>query len=205
MTPLSILILAILASCGVAVALFKKYYLPPVASFDTTPPPDQSFIPASVPAPGTPPEAPKQPVAESMAQKVYNVAKLSLGQHLSVNPNVPEEEGCANAVSYILRRAGYLVPPLGLPTVEELIAFMLSNGFQEVKQGTAGCVVTAHNPDPAVTTFAHTGIVMEYGIASNDSRPAFLGKFLENYLGGTTHWEAYFTAHGSVTRYFLPV
>ncbi len=150
------------------------------------------------------PTSPKQPVAASNAQNVYNIAKRSLGHHLTLNPNVPEEEGCAEAVSKILSLAGYSIPVGGLAGVEALIAWMLANKFQEVKQGTVGCVITAHNPDPAITTFAHTGIVMEYGVASNDSRPAYLGRFLENYLGGTSHWEAYFSSHGSVTRFFLP-
>ena len=200
MTPLQILGLFFAAALGIAIAVWKRYYHLPMSSYDTIPP-DESFIPASVP----PVQAPKQPVTVSKAQTLYSLAKEALGSHLTLNQNVPEEEGCAEAVSVLLERCGYPIPQEGIPSVNGLIDFMLAQGFQEVKEGTPGCVITAHNPDPSVPTAAHVGIVMEYGVASNDSRPAFLGKFWENYLDGTKHWEAYFTANGSVTRFFLPV
>ena len=59
MTPLAILGLLFAAALGIAIAVFRKYYMP-MASYDTTPP-DESFIPASVPpvqAPQTPKTAP---------------------------------------------------------------------------------------------------------------------------------------------------
>lgn len=199
MTPDSILlsILGTLAALGITV--WRMYYYRSMPSTDSlnTPAPE---VPPSMPV-----QAPKQPVAESKAQTLYNLAKEALGSHLTLNPNVPEEEGCAEAVSVLLERCGYPIPQGGIPSVNGLIDFMLANGFQEVKDGTPGCVITAHNPDSTVPTAAHVGIVMEYGVASNDSRPAFLGKFWENYLDGTKHWEAYFTIHNSVTRFFLPV
>ena len=147
------------------------------------------------------PSTPQKPVqANIMPQKVYAAAKRCLGQHLTLNSSVPEDVGCAEAVSKVLEEAGYILPPSGIPNVNGLIDWMLKEGFVEHTSASIGDVITAHNPDLANPNYAHTGIVLEYGIASNDSSN---GRFNENY--SVDSWVRSFAIHKSVTRYFTPV
>ncbi len=137
-------------------------------------------------------------------ENVYSIAAARLGEHLTMNESVDPSDGCAEAISFILSHAGYTIPPLGIPLVKDLIDWMLANGFVEATEPTPGCIITAHNADPNVTDFAHAGIVLKYGIGSNDSRPAYLGRFMENY-SSVEHWKSYFDVmHSSVTRFFIP-
>lgn len=132
-------------------------------------------------------------------RNIYQVAKENLGRHLSLNQTVPEEEGCAEAVSWILLNAGHSIPHGGLQSVNALIMWMKENGFVETHQATPGAVITAHNPNRNNPNYAHTGICMQYGIASNTSAT---GLFKENYT--YKGWEAAFGTHGSISRYFVP-
>lgn len=163
---------------------------------DLSEPPMPSTTPANMPpataaAPSTSPT--------SKAQQVYETAVSALGKHLTLNDAVNPETGCAEAVSWILRNCDYTLPPGGIPTVLGLIAWMKEQGFEETDVATPGCIITASgNPE-----HAHIGIIMKYGVASNDSRPQFLGKFLENYRSVAT-WSAAFAVDKSVTSIFIP-
>jgi hypothetical protein len=130
--------------------------------------------------------------------QIYTVAAANFGKRLTLDPSVPREVGCAAAVSWILKRAGFYIPKGGITTVNSLIDWMLENGFEEVYVPVAGAVVTAHRPLRSDPAYAHAGICLNFGIGSNDSRT---GKFEQNY----THkqWHRYFDEiHKSTTRYF---
>ena len=146
------------------------------------------------------PTAPQTPV--SCLTTLYQEAVSNLGKHLTLNPSVNPEVGCAEAVSFILLNAGYSIPANGIPTVWGLIDWMLANGFTETKSPVPGCVITACRADRHPTEYAHIGIVLKHGIASNDSRLQYLGKFLENY-SSISNWELSFEQHGSETRFFI--
>lgn len=152
----------------------------------------------------TPVDTQQPPAAVvDMPAKVYEAAKAALGSHLTLNTAVNPETGCAEAVSTILSRCGYKIPAKGIPTVNGLIDWMLANGFEECQGPGVGYVITAHRANHNDPNQAHTGIIMNYGVASNDSRPQYLGRFLENY-SSVAHWVAYYDAVDSVTRYFKP-
>lgn len=141
------------------------------------------------------------PVAPtSAAQNLYNAAKFLLGKHLTLNKDVPAEVGCAEAVSFVLRAAGYILPPTGIPNVNGVIEWMLSHGFIEQQMPAPGYVISAHNPVISIVTGAHIGICLVYGIGSNNSAT---GIFNENY-SPINAWVNYFSTLGSVTRYFSP-
>lgn len=118
-------------------------------------------------------------------------------RRLTLNYDVPEEVGCAEAVSWILRNCDFPIPHGGIQSVNGLIDWMLQNGFEEVHQAVPGAIITAHQKDPADPNYAHTGVCLHYGIGSNNSSN---GLFQENY--SYQGWEAAFGKHGSVTRYF---
>lgn len=144
------------------------------------------------------------PPKPTPSEVIYNEAKSCLGKHLTLNPNVPPEVGCAEAVSFILLNCGYDIPAGGIPTVQGLIDWMLASGkFQEKKQASVGCVVTATgNPQ-----FAHIGIALQYGVGSNTSdtdvqKGLKQGMFQENYPS-VEEWQSSFETHGSDSRFFV--
>lgn len=137
------------------------------------------------------------------ADTIYLVAREHLGDHMTLDPTVPEEVGCAEAVSAILSAAGALMPLNGIPSVVGLIDWMLKNGFQELPYPIAGAVITAHNKETGITNGSHCGICLKHGIGSNNSFGQQAGRFTENY--SYANFESYFTKLGSEIRYFVPV
>lgn len=171
-------------------------------STDHIPGPDVPYIPSSVPAPSRdhlePPIAPtKVPTA---TEKVYGVAKANLGQKLTLNPHVSPEVRCAQALSKILVLADYPIPKGGISTVREIIAWCENNGFKETVEPVPGCIVTASGN----SNYSHCGVVVKYGVVSNDSRPEHVGTWMQNYKS-TAAWVLFYSNHGSKTRYFIPV
>lgn len=151
--------------------------------------------------PVMPPEPLKTPpTALSPAERVYGAAKASLEQKLT--DQIDPSNGCAESVGNVLKRAGFTLPAT-TPTVNGIIQWMLANGFRETTSPVAGCVVTAHRVNVLDTAYAHCGIVMKFGIASNDSRPEHLGLFLKNYTS-IGSWTNYYGLRASKTRFFLP-
>lgn len=146
------------------------------------------------------PVAPEQPIEPTPSERIYEAAKKLLGKHLTLNNAVPKELGCAEAVSYVLKEAGYTVPKKGIEGVNALISYMVQNGFVEVEKPEVGCIITSHRASLSDVNYAHTGVCMRYGIASNDSQS---GHFAENY--SYSGWLNYFNAHESITRYWKAV
>lgn len=164
-------------------------------------PQSQNLPPTS---PVEPPPAPLPPIVETKAispSEIYEAAKSLLGQKIydDLDPSIPKEVGCVQSVSRVLQVAGFDVPATGLKTVNALIDWLLSHGFKEDRIPTVGSIITAHRPDKSDPAFAHCGIVLKFGIASNDSAN---GHFAENY--SVSGWERAFVIHGSQTRYFSP-
>lgn len=137
---------------------------------------------------------------QSAPTRVYNAAKANIGQHLTLDPSVSPDVGCAEALSYVLHQAGYTMPPKGIPGVNAMIAWMLGKGFREVTVPLPGTIITAHNPVYTVTSGAHIGVVMRFGICSNTSAT---GHWDENYT--INSWRKYYQQLGSETRFFVPV
>ncbi len=193
MTLAGIIGLALAAISGAITALMRQYKIGPwnpqnTVALDFTQSPQASIPPKNIlPQPLLP------------TDRLYNVAKSLLGQKLT--DNVDPSVGCAESVSNVLIRSGYNNPKI--PTVNGLITWMLANGFTETILPLSGCVITTHRKDVNDPQFAHCGIIMRFGVASNDSRPQFLGTFRENY-SSVQAWRASYAIHNSVTRYFIP-
>lgn len=136
------------------------------------------------------------------AQNLYDTAKSLLGKSLYdvLNPTVPEEYGCAASLSFVLRAAGYKIPLQGIDTVNGIIAWLLANGWIEQSAPLPGYVITAHSPEIAVTTGAHTGLCLIYGVGSNNSATGIFDEHFSSYQ----MWNTEFSTEGSVTRYFAP-
>lgn len=149
-------------------------------------------------ATSTPPTVPVGTKKPSMA--IYEAAKANLDKPLTLNPKVPKEVGCCQAVSFVLRAAGYKVPKQGISGVNALIDWMLANGFEEIDTPVIGAVITAHRKARSDPAYAHTGVYGKTWIMSNDSRS---GLFQANYT--PRGWNSYFKVmHTCEVRYFVP-
>lgn len=137
-----------------------------------------------------------------MQDNIYNTAAACLGQHLTLDPSVPFEVGCAEAVSTILAKAGVQgIPQRGFAGTWDLYQWLRTNRqFVEVVAPTYGSIVVSPTDPDNPTKHGHTGIVLKHGIGSNDSSN---GLFAENYT--TDSWNTYFgKVHGFPVHYFCP-
>lgn len=142
----------------------------------------------------------KKPTKTPKSLQIYTAAVAGMNKHLALDNNVPTEVGCVQAVSVVLKNAGYPIPAKGLYAVNELIAFALAHGMKETKNPKPGDVVTAHQPAYNNPSWAHCGIMAKNGILNNNS---MTGKFTLSYT--RAQWERYFGGRGSKTRYFTAV
>lgn len=129
---------------------------------------------------------------------IYAAAKITLGTHITLDPTVPPDVGCAEAVSYVLLKAGLPMPPKGIAGTSALYAWCQKH-LKAVTDPQAGdVVISPTGMSSKGTPHGHTGIVARYGILSNDSDT---GLFLEKYTLDT--WKQYFgTKLGFPVFYF---
>lgn len=123
---------------------------------------------------------------------IYTIAKDSLGKHITLNEAVPTSVGCAEAISYVLKEAGYDIPETGIQGTIALKEW-LGNNFDIVYDVIEkGCIIIS----PTVgSQHGHVGIVGEfnleypndYGILSNKSAT---GLFSEHW--NLTSWVTYY-------------
>lgn len=134
------------------------------------------------------------PLAQSTnGQIIYNCAKACLDQ--AIAPVTLAELGCAITVYKILQMAGL---PLEVtdPTSTASLYLALSNSglFEHIDTPEAGCIVISPTGSQAPRSplqHGHCGIVLVYGIGSNDS---LTGTFRENFT--IEGWNAYFATMG---------
>lgn len=106
-----------------------------------------------------------------MPDNIYNCAKASLGEHITLDASIPNDVGCCEAVSYILEKAGIPVPRVGIPGTWTLYQWLQASPlFKEVSAPEQGAVI--------ISPGGHCGICLIYGIGSNNSST---GIFAENY------------------------
>lgn len=157
----------------------------------------------------TAPEAPKLPDTPSLLPKptnmtpqqlLYNVAKDSLGTHMTLDDSVPMQVGCAEAVSAVLKDAGVPgIPPKGIAGTASLLAFLeKSPNFSEIEQGEPGSVIISATGTGNGKIRGHVGICGINGIMSNESQT---GLWREQW--DETSWDSYYRRYGGIpTRRF---
>lgn len=122
---------------------------------------------------------------------IYNSAKKALGKHITLNEMVPHDVGCAEAVSYVLKDAGFAMPKLGIPGTANLYQWLKNSpNFKQRFIGDAipGSIIISPTGTSALNSpHGHTGIVGKYGILSNDSAT---GLFLEFW--NLDKWKRYY-------------
>lgn len=119
--------------------------------------------------------------------RIYNTAAAALGKHITLDPSVPPDLGCAEAVSYVLKMSGFLLPEAGIAGTSALYIWLQRN-FIPVTNPIFGDIIISPTGFSSIgSSHGHTGIVAKYGILSNDSDT---GLFLEKYT--LTSWHQYF-------------
>lgn len=160
---------------------------------------DVSITPQNAPvAPVLPVTPPTMHVTNEM---LCAKAKSLMGRHLTLNPVVPPELGCAECWSLIARESDLPIPNGGFAGTPAIANFIRTSGlFVQVQTPKAGTTVlaetgTSTKNDP----HGHVGIMDADGwIMSNDSDTGLLAKKYTNAL-----WIKYFsTALGFPTTYW---
>lgn len=123
-------------------------------------------------------------------ERIYLEAKLCLGMHVTLDPTVPIDVGCAEAASFVLKNSGILSFPLiGFASTNALRSYLVNSvDFIETYKPAPGCVIIS----PSGTSskgyaHGHVGIVGNYGIMANDSNS---GLFLEHWT--VDRWNQYY-------------
>lgn len=128
---------------------------------------------------------------------IYNAVKDNLGEHLTLNSNVPIEVGCAECQSKLLALAGIPIPKNGIAGTIEFNAWLLANpDFQKKDKPEQGSIIVAvTGTGNGKVGNGHIGTIcafdlmysQDWGIASNDSTTGLLRelwsyeKFVEYY------------------------
>lgn len=120
--------------------------------------------------------------------KVYTVAKNCLHTHVTLDPTVPADVGCAEAVSYVLKNAGAIgFPVTGFASTSLLYAWLRNNAQRVMIPQPGDVVISPSGTSTKGTLHGHTGIVAKFGILSNDSDT---GLFMEKYTQSS--WQMFF-------------
>ena len=135
-------------------------------------------------------------------QEIYAQAAANLGKHLTLNDNVPAEEGCAEAVSKVLSLAGISDGAGGIPGTATLYAWLSASPlFERIDAPQEGAIIISPTGMGNGTVEGHTGIIGvfgkqypgDWGICSNDSAS---GLFLERW--SYKRWLAYYHGTGGL-------
>ena len=133
-------------------------------------------------------------------QKIYSIAKESIGTHMTLDESVPISVGCAEAVSKVLWEAGLPIPAKGIPGTFDLLKWLETN-LKEVDTYTVGAVIISATGTGNGRIRGHTGICAQYGILSNESQTGLLREQWD-----IASWTDYYGRYGGFPiRYFIPI
>ncbi len=104
-----------------------------------------------------------EPLMPSKLDKLYDISRSYLGQHLTLDTAVPIRLGCAESVSFILKKCGYDIPYKGIPGTYTLYEWLQKN-FTEIPQAEKGCIVIS----PTTVEVGHVGVVGAYNYMYKD-------------------------------------
>lgn len=140
-------------------------------------------------------------------ERLYQVGKDNLGQHLTLNNSVPPEVGCCECASRLFQLAGISVPTNGIAGTPAMAAWLLSNpDFLLIDAPEQGAVVIEVTSTGNGTVEGHIGMfaafglmyVNDWGILSNDSNT---GTLREQW--NWTDWQDWYEKQGGLKRYIF--
>lgn len=132
--------------------------------------------------------------------QLLKVAKTFLGKDASPSDLAPDELGCAESVSDVLRAA---FPELKFPTLLSTLTLYnylrVSPSFAQVSAPQSGDIIlSVTGTGTGTISNGHTGIIGLYGILSNDSRT---GTWEENWTMDS--WRRYYEDKGGFPTHFF--
>jgi hypothetical protein len=140
-------------------------------------------------------------------QKIYDNLLTYLETHCTLDNSVPVDVGCAEAVSFILKKSGIPLPATGIPGTATLYDWLSNNpAFKRVNAPEPGAIIISPSGYGSGRISGHTGFVGkfgkyypgDYGIVSNDSNTGLL---LE--LWDLTRWQKYYGTQGGLPVAFF--
>lgn len=135
-------------------------------------------------------------------EEIYKIASENIGKHLTLNNAVPNEVGCAEAVSKVLSLTGISDGPQGIAGTATLDTWLANSSlFTRIDSPQEGAIIVSATGSGNGTIEGHTGIfgafgkafTGDWGICSNDSAT---GHFLERW--NYSRWLAYFHIAGGL-------
>lgn len=99
---------------------------------------------------------------------LYNTAKSLLNKHLTLDNSVPASVGCAQAMSYLLKKCGYHIPDYGISSTVVMYDW-LTRYFVEISSPQPGAAIIAVTGTGVAGSRGHVGIVGKESIMSNNS------------------------------------
>lgn len=171
-------------------------------------PTHQPDPPVVVPPRPEPVPAPVEAVQLSPRERLYLLAKASLGVDASPNDVAPDEYGCMETVDdiYFKARGFYINGSKNQPTISTATGRDIMRAgryFRQVSIPQQGCIIisaTGLGSNPNMPN-GHVGIMGKFGIMSNNS---ITGKFDEYYTLKT--WMArYKLVGGYPVEFFEPI
>lgn len=134
-------------------------------------------------------------------KSLLSVIESSLGTDASPNDLAPDELGCAETVTTILKQVHPDTPILvGTWALYEYLQ-NAKNGWSKLQEPEEGCIVISPTGLGKKGTHGHVGFVLRDNvIASNSSWPNTLGKFLKNFT--VDKWISYYGAMNYPVYYF---
>lgn len=148
-------------------------------------------------------EKPMEPapvIPQPEEPKLYTVAKSLLGKRLTLDNSVPKNVGCAQALSYILKEAGYAIPKGGISGTYTLYGWLQKN-FLKTDTLEKGNIIISVTGTGNGKIRGHVGVVLDDEvIASNNSKTGLLDTHWKY-----ENWKAYYTQVGKLkTVIFKP-
>lgn len=133
---------------------------------------------------------------------LYTVAKNALGTKQTLDPSVPSDVGCSEAISAMLKTAGIVVPQAGIAGTAQLYTWLKNNArFSQIAAPQAGDIIISPTTSLGKIDHGHVGImamynvqyINDYGIISNDSDT---GLVREKWC--LKDWIAYYQIYGGL-------
>lgn len=138
-----------------------------------------------------------------MNETLYNLAKSLLGLHLTLDNSIPQDTGCAEAISKILSLEGINdIGASGIPGTASLYQWLKSHpSFEEVTAPNEGVIIISPTGMGSGKVEGHVGILgkfnvqynQDWGIMSNDSNTGLLRE-----QWSLNAWKQYYAGYGGL-------
>lgn len=143
-------------------------------------------------------------VSPSMQDKIRSVLLANLGKHCTLNPQIPADVGCAEAVSYLLKQLGIVDGPEGIAGTAQLLSWVegRTEHFTEIDSPEPGALIISATGTGNGSVEGHTGFfggfgtqyAYDWGIVSNDSNTGLLRE-----QWSFSEWNKWYTQQGGIT------